>query len=72
MKPEGSNHIQKGSPIVPILSRINPIPHIDSYFLKVLLILSFHLRIGLPKGLFPVGLPDKILKALLPSFILST
>ena len=25
----------KGSPIIPILSRINPIPHIDSYFFKV-------------------------------------
>ena len=36
--------------------------------LKCILILSFHLRLGLPKGLFPV----KILKALLPSSILAT
>ena len=34
--------------------------------------LSSHLRLGLPKGLFPVGLPVKILKALLPSSILAT
>jgi hypothetical protein len=34
--------------------------------------LSSHLRLGLPKGLFPVGLPVKILKALLPSYILAT
>ena len=26
---------QLSSPIIPILSRINPIPHIDSYFFKV-------------------------------------
>ena len=32
---------------------------------------SSHLRLGLPKGLFPVGLPVKILKALLPILILS-
>ena len=36
-------------------------------YLSFILILSSHLRIGLPKGLFPVGLPVKILKALLPS-----
>ena len=39
---------------------------------RSILILSSHLRIGLPKGLFPVGLPVKILKALLPSSILAT
>ena len=37
-----------------------------------ILILSSHLRLGLPKGLFPVGLLVKILKALLPSSILAT
>jgi hypothetical protein len=30
------------------------------------IILFSHLRLGFPKGLFPVGLPVKILKALLP------
>ena len=38
--------------------------------LKFILILSSHLRLGLPKGLFPAGVPVKILKALLPSSIL--
>ena len=37
---------------------------------RSILILSSHLRLGPRKGLFPVGLPDKILKALLPSSIL--
>ena len=58
-------HIQKGSPIIPILSLMNPITHIDTYLIEVLVILSSHLRVGLPKGLFPVGLSVKILKELL-------
>ena len=33
---------------------------------------SSHLRLGLPKRLFPAGAPDKILKALLSSTILAT
>ena len=48
-------------------SRINPIPRIDTISLR-----SSHLSLGLPKGLFPVGIPVKILKVLLPSSILST
>ena len=43
--------------------------HISS---RYILILSSHLRLGLPKGLFPVGLPVNILKALVLSFILAT
>ena len=31
--------------------------------LRSILIVSYHLRIGLPKGLFPVGISIKILKA---------
>ena len=40
--------------------------------LRSILILSAHLRLGLPKGLIPAGLPVKIFKALLPSSILAT
>jgi hypothetical protein len=39
---------------------------------RSILILSFHLRLGFLKGLFPVGLPVNILKAVLPTFILAT
>ena len=42
---------------MPILSRINSTPHIDTY--------------DLPKSLFPVGVCVKILKALVPSSILA-
>ena len=52
------NEAFKGSPIIPILSRINLIPRIDTYPFKV------HSNIVLPKGFFPVGLPVKILKGL--------
>ena len=39
---------------------------------RSILILSSHLRLGLPKGLFPVGLRFKVFKSLLPSSILAT
>ena len=48
-------------PSIPILSRINPIPRIDTYFFKI------HSNIVLPStpkhsyiGLFPIGLPVNI------------
>ena len=47
--------------IIPILTRINPILRIDNNFLRSTLIMSSHLRLGLPKWLFPVGLAVKIL-----------
>ena len=54
----------------------NPYPEPDQsnspISLWYILILSSHLRLGLPKGLFPVSLTVKILKALLLSSILPT
>ena len=55
--PEVQCRIHKGSPIIPILTRINPITHIDIYLFKG------HSNIVLPstpKGPFSVGLPVKI------------
>ena len=37
--------IHKSSPIIPILSWISPIPRIDTYSLRLILILSYHLRL---------------------------
>ena len=39
--------------------------------LRSILILSSHLRLGLPKDLLPIGIPVQILKAILPSSILA-
>ena len=64
-------HTQKGSSVIPIQSRINRIPRIDTYFFKMFA-LSSHLCLGIPRGLFPVGLHVIILKALLHSSILAT
>ena len=40
--------------------------------LGFILMMSSHLSLGLPKVLFPVGVPVKILKKFLPSSILAT
>jgi len=70
--PEVQCRIHKGSPIIPIQNRINPIPRIDTYFFKVHCNIVLPSSLGPPKCLFPVGLPVKILKAILPSSILAT
>ena len=40
--------------------------------LRSILILCSHLRLSLPRGLFPADVPVKFLKALLPYSILAT
>ena len=59
--------IHKGSTIILILSWLNPIPRIDTHLFKV----HSNLRLGFPKGLFPVDLPVNILEILLPFSILA-
>ena len=66
-EPGGSMPHSQGSPIIPILSRINQFLVLKSISLRSILILSSHLRLRLPQGIFPVGVPVKILKELLPS-----
>ena len=62
MKPGGSMLHSQG------LSN-NPYPELIPISSRSILILSSHLCLGLPKGLYPVGLPVIILKALLHSSI---
>ena len=63
--------IHKGSPIISCAKSTQFLVLIP-ISLRSILILSSNLRLGLLKGIFPVGLPVKILKVLLPSYILAT
>jgi hypothetical protein len=62
--PEVQYHVHKSPPLVTILSQIDPF-HATPSYLRSILILSTHLHLGLPNGLFPSGLPTKILYAFL-------
>jgi hypothetical protein len=57
--------VHKGTPLVPVMSQINPIHITRSYISKTILNITFHLNLGLPSGLFPYGFPTKILYAFL-------
>ncbi|PNF28001.1 hypothetical protein B7P43_G13856 [Cryptotermes secundus] len=63
--PKVHYRVHKSPPLLPILSHINPIHTIPSYLYKIILILSTHLRLGLPCGLLPSGFPTNILYAFL-------
>ena len=52
--------MHKGPSVIPILSRINPIPPILPISLRSIVTLSSHLRLGLTKSLCPAGVTVKI------------
>lgn len=56
--------VLKNWPLVPSLSHTNPVHTLLFYiYFWFTLILSFHLHLGLPRGLIPSLCPTKILRA---------
>jgi hypothetical protein len=53
--------VHKSPPLDFILSQINPV-HTTPSYLRSILIVSTHIRLGLPSGPFPYGFPTKILR----------
>ena len=72
MEPGGSMSHSQVFQLIHIPNRIHPLLVLTPISLRSILILSSNLRLDLRRGLFPVGLPVKILKALLAVFILAT
>ena len=59
--PKVHYRIRKCLPRVPILNQLDPVQTPTSYSWISILILTFHLRLGLQSGLFSSGLPTKTL-----------
>jgi hypothetical protein len=59
MEPEINYRMYKSSPIVIILSQINPAHDFQAISLRSILLLPSHLRLRLPSGLFPSPFPTK-------------
>ena len=65
--PQVHHRTHKCPPPVPILRQLHPVPTTPSHFLRrSILILSSHLRLGLPIGVFPSGFPTRTLCTPLP------
>ena len=71
-KPNVHYRMHKCPPPVLILSQLDLVHTSTSHFLKIQLILSSHLRLGLPSGFFPSGFPTKSLYTSLTSPIRAT
>jgi hypothetical protein len=63
------HRFRKSPPLHPILSQFDPVPTIPSHSTSVrsILILSTHLRLSLPSGLYPSRFPTNILYEFLVS-----
>jgi hypothetical protein len=51
--------VHKSPSLIPILSQMNPLHATQSYFSKIISVLSSHQRLDLSSGLFPSGFPPK-------------
>jgi hypothetical protein len=61
--PKVHHRVHKSPPLVPIMSQFDPVHTIPSYLsLRSILILSTHLRLGHPSGVFPSGIPTNAIQ----------
>jgi hypothetical protein len=72
LNPKFHHRIHNSPPAPSILNQLNLVHTPTSYFLKIRLILSSHLRLGLPSCHFPSGFPTKNLHTPLLSPIRAT
>ena len=72
MEPGGPMPHSQGLSNIPYPEPNQPNTRIHTYLFKVHYNIVLHLCLGFSKDFFPVGLPVKIFKALLPSSILAT
>ena len=54
--PKFQYHVQNTQPPTPVLSEINPVHGLQCYLISTLIV-SHHLRLGLPSGHFPLRFP---------------
>ena len=59
--PKFHYRIHMSPPLVPIVCQINPVHAPHPVYVKLILVVSFHLHLGLPTGLFPSRFPTKAL-----------
>lgn len=59
MQPEVSCHHVHNTPHIPILSHINSVHALPSYFLSSIFILPFHLCLCFPSSILPSSFPAK-------------
>jgi hypothetical protein len=61
--------VQRNPPLVPILSQMHPVHIFVPYFLRFILIISYHLSLGLPNGVLPWRFPVEALYIFINSLI---
>jgi hypothetical protein len=71
LNPKVHYHVHKSPPLVPILTQIEPV-HTIPFSLRSILLMSTHLRLGLPISLFPSSFPTNNLYAFFFSPIRAT
>jgi hypothetical protein len=67
--PKVHYRVHKCPLLIPILSQLNP-GHTIPFYRRSILILSTHLRLGRPSGLFPSGIPLLPIRATCPTCII--